>query len=239
MLDLLAQCDSQENAATHGEILFMLGGNLGTLRGDYRVAREFLVLALRNAHVRQDDYLKARCLRKYGDFLRYRGHLRSAHAALTSALALSESGRGTRQRVYALGCLGDLERQRQNYAAAGELFDEAIRLARELYIPGWLGNLHLGLAEIAMARKDFDEAQGLLSQAEAHYRSTGPKHWWGEVQIGLSRSRLMRDTGDNGWSTCVREVQNDAITAGYQRDASFAARLLEGGDRMDNVLMFL
>jgi MarR-like DNA-binding transcriptional regulator SgrR of sgrS sRNA len=43
-------------------------------------------------------------------------------------------GRGTRQRIYILGCLGDLERQRKNHAAASEHFDRAIELARATFI---------------------------------------------------------------------------------------------------------
>ena len=105
MLDLLAQCEGSANVDTYAEILFMLGGNLGTLRGDYIEARNFLVSAIRSARERQDDYLLARCLRKYADFLRNRGHLTRAEAALREAVRLSESGKGTRQRVYALGCL--------------------------------------------------------------------------------------------------------------------------------------
>src|SRR5205823_3841293 len=99
MLDLLSQCEARENPDTYGEILFMLGGNLGALRGDYREARRFLVLAIRCARERQDDYLLARCLRKYGDFLRDCGHLTHAEGALREAVRISESGRGTRQRV--------------------------------------------------------------------------------------------------------------------------------------------
>jgi hypothetical protein len=43
MLELLPQCDP--GSPCYGEILFMLGGNLGALRGDYREARRFLVRA--------------------------------------------------------------------------------------------------------------------------------------------------------------------------------------------------
>jgi tetratricopeptide (TPR) repeat protein len=134
-------------------------------------------------------------LRKYGDFLRNRGHLNFARDVLLEALRLSGRGRGTRQRIYILGCLGDLERQRKNYAAALEHFDRAIELARATFIPGWLGNLHLGLAELALDRNRFDEARISLEQAEAHYRNTHPKHWWGEIQVGLSRCRIMQISG--------------------------------------------
>lgn len=239
MVDLLACCDRIRDHEAYGEVLFMLGGNLGALRGDYRVARQFLVRAARHARQRNDQYLLTRCLRKYGDILRHRGHLQLSKAALVEALRLSARGQGTRQRIYVLGCLGDLERQKQNYSAASEYFETAIELARSTFIPGWLGNLHLGLAEVALDRKLFDDAKVLLEQAEAHYRNTRPRHWWGEIQVGLGRSRLMRVAGESGWSDVARSVYREATTAGYANEATIASTLLSGNPHFRNVLMFL
>jgi tetratricopeptide (TPR) repeat protein len=239
MVDLLACCDRMQDPESYGEILFMLGGNLGTLRGNYDEGRRFLLRAIRHAKQRRDHYILARCLRKYGDFLRNRGHLQLARDALLEALRLSGHGRGTRQRIYILGCLGDLERQKQNYAAAREHLERAIELARATFVPGWLGNLHLGLAEVALDRNRLDDAKILLEQAEAHYRNTHPMHWWGEIQLGLARCRLMRATGSQEWTGLARTVHHEAIAAGYSRDAAFASELLNGQLRPRNVLMFL
>jgi len=239
MIDLLSCCDEVQDPDSYGEILFMLGGNLGTLRGNYEEARRFLTRAIRQARQRKDHYILARCLRKYGDFLRYRGHLQLSKDALLEALRLSGHGRGTRQRIYIHGCLGDLERQKQNYTAASEHFERAIELARSTFIPGWLGNLHLGLAELALDRSRFDDAQILLEQAEAHYRNTHPRHWWGEIQVALVRSRLMRAGGNLDWPELARMAHREATAAGYSRDAAFATALLSGDRNPQNVLMFL
>ena len=138
MGDLLNCCDRTQDPESDGDILFMLGGNLGTLRGNYQEARQFLVRAIAHAKQQRDYYILARSLRKYGDLLRNRGHFNFARDVLLEALRLSGRGRGTRQRIYILGCLGDLERQRKNHAAASEHFDRAIELARATFIPGWL-----------------------------------------------------------------------------------------------------
>jgi tetratricopeptide (TPR) repeat protein len=239
MLDLLGCVDCGGDPECYGEILYMLGGNLGTLKGDYRVARQYLVRCIRHARQRKDHYLLTRCLRKYGDFLRFEGHLELAHRTLTEALRLSARGRGTRQRIYILGCLGDLERQKKNYSAATEYFERAIELGRSTFIPGWLGNLHLGLAEIAIDQSSFYQAKVLLDQAEAHYRNTHPRHWWGDTQVALGRCRFMRSAGDPAWTECAHRVQADAMTSGYSKDAAFAASLLTGVECPRNVLMFL
>lgn len=64
MIDLLACCDPAQDPNSYGEILYMLVGNLGTLRGEYRQARQFLVRAMRHARSRRDHYVLTRCLRK-------------------------------------------------------------------------------------------------------------------------------------------------------------------------------
>jgi hypothetical protein len=79
----------------------------------------------------------------------------------------------------------------------------------------------------------------LLEQAEAHYRNTHPKHWWGEIQVGLSRCRLMRAAGGQEWSELARVVHCEAIEAGYGRDAALANEILNGQLRPRNALMFL
>jgi hypothetical protein len=71
----------------------MLGGNLGTLRGNYEEARKFLVRAIAHAKQQRDYYILTRSLRKYGDFLRNRGHLNFARDVLLEALRLSGRGR--------------------------------------------------------------------------------------------------------------------------------------------------
>jgi len=99
--------------------------------------------------------------------------------------------------------------------------------------------LHLGLAELAFDRNRFDETKILLEQAEAHYRNTHPKHWWGEIQLGLSQCSLMRAAGNREWPELAREVHSEAIAAGYSNDAALASELLNGRLRHRNALMFL
>jgi hypothetical protein len=85
----------------------------------------------------------------------------------------------------------------------------------------------------------FEDAKVLLEQAEAHYKNTHPRHWWGEIQVGFGRCRLMRAAGSQEWSEVARVVHREAIAAGYSRDAAFASELLNGQLRPRNVLMFL
>lgn len=49
----------------------------------------------------------------------------------------------------------------------------------------------------------------------------------------------MRAAGEPCWMERVRAVEREAISAGYTKDAAFAATLLTGDARPRNVLMFL
>jgi tetratricopeptide (TPR) repeat protein len=237
MLELLAQCDPASDS--YGEILFMLGGNLGALRGDYSEARRFLVRALRHAMRRGDSYLLSRCLRKYGDYLRCRGHLQLALATLREARRLAQRGGGTRQRIYVTACLGDLERQRGNFVAARELFEQTLVWAKDAYIPGWIGNVYLGMAELAFAVNDVEQTQILIEQAESQYRNTRPGHFWGEIQIGVLRGRLLRATGRQQWRNVLEETRQRASSVGYRREAGLLQQELECQGGVANALMFL
>jgi tetratricopeptide (TPR) repeat protein len=237
MLELLPQC--HPGSPAYGEILFMLGGNLGALRGDYTEARRFLVRALRHALRRGDEYLLSRCLRKYGDYLRCRGHLQLALEALHEAKRLAQRGRGSRQRIYVTACLGDLQRQRRNFGAARELFEQALAWAKDAYIPGWVGHAYLGLSELAFAANEMERSQILIEQAESHYRRTRPAHLWGEVQVGFLRGRLLRATGRPEWREALEETRQRACDAGYQRDAALLQQAQDCGSFVAGALMFL
>jgi transcriptional regulator with XRE-family HTH domain/tetratricopeptide (TPR) repeat protein len=237
MLELLPQCDP--GSPSYGEILFMLGGNLGALRGNYPEVRRFLVRAIRQALRRGDEYLLSRCLRKYGDYLRCGGHLQLALSALREAKRLAQHGRGTRQRIYVTACLADLERQRNNFGAARELFERALAWAKDAYIPGWVGNAYLGMAELAFAANEVDRAQILIEQAESQYKHTRPGHLWGEVQAGFLRGRLLRATGRQEWREVLEETRRRACAAGYQRDGALLQQALDHGRGVASALMFL
>jgi hypothetical protein len=46
--------------------------------------------------------------------------------------------------------------------------------------------------------------------------------WWGEIQVGLSRCRLMRMSGSQDWAELARTTHAEAIAAGYSEDATLA-----------------
>jgi hypothetical protein len=111
--------------------------------------------------------------------------------------------------------------------------------AKESYIPGWVGHAHLGMAELAFAATELDEAQILVEQAESHYRNTRPGHLWGEIQVGLLRGRLLRATGQQRWQGVLEETHQRASAVGYRRETALIEQVRERSGRVADALMFL
>jgi tetratricopeptide (TPR) repeat protein len=158
---------------------------------------------------------------------------------LREARRLAQRGHGNRQRIYVTACLGDLERQRGNFSAARELFEQTLAWAKENYIPGWIGHAYLGLAELALATDRSEEALVLTEQAESQYRSTRPGHLWGEVRVGSLRGRLLRMAGQAHWRAALEETHRRAAALGYRREAAQLQRALSEENAVAGALMFL
>ena len=111
--------------------------------------------------------------------------------------------------------------------------------AKEAYIPGWVGHAYLGIAELAFASNQMEQAHTLVEQAESQYRNTRPAHVWGEVQVGFLRGRLLRAAGHDRWRDVLENTRRRASAAGYRRDTALLQQALGQGVSTPNALMFL
>jgi tetratricopeptide (TPR) repeat protein len=235
MLGLLKNTDLEKMSAFHGEILVMMGGNLGTLRGNYKEGREYLIKAIRLGESTGDHYLMTRALRKYFDFLRYEGHFKFAKKCWDKAWALSESKQRTRQGIYMLCSYGDMERQQGNFDGASKHLQEALKASEDTYIPGWIGHCHLALAELALDKNDLVAARKELDLAKSFYQVAHQE--WGIMHANAGEVRLMQKEGGE-WEPLLEEITEKAESLGYTKDIEYF-KALASGDKIDNCLMFL
>jgi len=235
MVNLLEHTDLNKMSDFHGEILVMLGGNLGTLRGNYKEARAYLIEAIRLGESSGDHYLMTRALRKYFDFLRYEGHFEFAKKCWDKAWALSESKQRTRQGIYMLCSFGDMERQQGNFADASKHLNVALKASEDTYIPGWIGHCHLALAELALDKSEWETARKELDLAKSFYQVAHQE--WGMMQVKAGEVRLMQKEGGE-WNLLLLEIIEKAELLGYVKDVEYF-KTLASGDKIDNCLMFL
>jgi len=235
MKGLLDHVDRSRFPAFYGEVLVMLGGNLGTLKGNYLEARSYLVKAVRLGEEIRDQYLVTRALRKYFDYLRYAGHFTFAQHCFEKVWQLSESKQRTRQGIYMLCCHGDMKRQLGNLDVAEKEVKEALGAAEETYIPGWIGHCHLALAEIAFEKGDMTGAGKSLALAKSFYEVAHQA--WGMIQVNAGEARLARED----CADCLRLLEKglaEAERLGYFKEAEYLNSLKEGNS-FQHCLMFL
>jgi len=103
-----------------------------------------------------------------------KGELVRARSFVTRALAAA-TGIGDRAiMVQAENVFGHIEHGDGNVAAARDRFTRAVEGFQSLGIPWGAGNALSGLAQVALAAGDGDEAERLLVQAVASLRPAGP-----------------------------------------------------------------
>jgi predicted ATPase/DNA-binding XRE family transcriptional regulator len=118
--------------------------------------------------------VESRALLGAGRMLYTQGELGRARAGLTRALALA-NGVGDMDLVtHAEHILGHVEHAVGNEHAARDCFARSIDGFRALAIPWGTGNALSGLAWVAVATGDLDEAERLLDEATSVLRRSGP-----------------------------------------------------------------
>jgi predicted ATPase/DNA-binding XRE family transcriptional regulator len=102
------------------------------------------------------------------------GKLESARTGLNRALTLARSSGDLDVVAKAEWLFGHLEYALGNYAVARDSFDRSVEGFKTVPIPWGPGNALIGLARVALATGDADEAERLLDDAISMLRRAGP-----------------------------------------------------------------
>ncbi len=112
------------------------------------------------------------------------GELERARVGLTHALALARLAGDTATVVQADWLFGHVEHAAGNLEAAKDRFERSVEGFRSVAIPWGAGVALIGMARVALATGDADEAERLIDQATSMLRQAGP--WF------LSRALYVR-----------------------------------------------
>jgi tetratricopeptide (TPR) repeat protein len=133
-------------------------------------------------------------------------------------------------------CRGDFERQKGEFGNARTWLESALEAAEDAYIPGWIGNAYLGLAELALDEGRLKDANDLLDRARAHFEPTS--NLWGMLHFSIGTARALQIEGKSQWIEIAKIARTQALQAGYQRDATFVNQII-GTAVGKQCLMFL
>ena len=227
----------EKEDSLHIELLFMLGGNLGALGGDFKKSRRILFQAISLAIKLNDVVMLCRIYRKYADFLKERNHFSFAHQAIEKATNIALKHGLERYLIYLMTARADILSSQGQFKEALDVFRMARSRAQIKNMEGWIGHTYLGEAKLHLSENNFDMCRKQLSTADSYYQVTNQA--WGKIQVLILRSMLKKQQNDLSWSDELSTSSRLAEHFNYSYELRVSKCLLAGDVVKNYSLMFL
>ena len=169
-------------------------GSLAGAEGDYRKAERLLRQGLALVEELREDYLKADALRDLGQVALGRGRYADARALLDESVVLSRRLAHPGATVIVLCLHAQAACAGEDWAAAEESLDLALRLARGGTGLASHALVSFGRASLALARGDLDDAAAAAARGLELARASGER--WMIAHATHFSGRLARMQGD-------------------------------------------
>lgn len=239
-LELISHMDSEKTPKDYNEILFLLGGNLGVLSGDFAFASEWLNKAGEFAIKIGDKDFQKRAARKKVDLLCLKGNFEEAMTFVEKFTSLDKEAK-SRYEVYLLGALGETYRQIGDLENAKRAFKKLLDLTKLKGLTGWECHAYLGLANLECESKvpNIDKINRYLESANAIYQRSGLV--WGIVNSGIVRFRAYKkvDCVTEDYLIELMKTKDLATRVEYAYEAKILDDLLVGKTVDNYRLLFL
>src|SRR5689334_6243571 len=131
------------------------------------------------------------------------GDREAARIRTARALALARGAGDMAVVAHAENLLGHIEHATGNIDAASDLFVCSVERFRTLGIPWGAGNALIGMAGVALARRDAHRAERLLDEATSVLRHAGP--WFLNLPLYIRAILAVRREDPDGAIACVRD----------------------------------
>lgn len=195
------------------ELLFLIGGNLGLLFGDWEFSKRWLDKSVAFAEQNGFEDYKKRNARKMADYYCHLGDYSKAEKEINDHIEPSGMITG-RYEAYLVGALANV------YTCIGS-DDEALSCYEQLFkystakgIPGWAAHAQLGLANVYFKLGNVAEANDLAGRAMAIYQKIHQE--WGLI---MSEALL---------AACESRIQSTSIQAACDGAIRHAERMQYG-----------
>lgn len=175
----------------YNELLFLIGGNLGVLLGEWDLAMTWLEKSEGFAQQHDLEVFHKRDMRKIADCLCHDGAYRKAESLILSTLG-PEGKIAGRYDVYLTGALANIYTCIDDDDEALQCYDSILKYATAKGIVGWIAHAQLGIANINFKLSNLKEAVDFAKRAQTIY--TNIKQEWGcimsEALLSACESRL-------------------------------------------------
>lgn len=239
-LELISHMDPDLVPQDYNEILFLLGGNLGVLSGDFAFAAKWLKKAEDFAFKIGDGDFQKRALRKQVDLLCLDGKFDEAIHLMEERASLDREAK-SRYEVYLLGALGETYRQIGAFEKAKRAFEKLLNLTKLKGLTGWECHAYLGLANLACDSENFDynKVNKYLQAANVMYQKSGLV--WGIVNSRIVKCRAYRrvDGVTDDYMAELMEARDIASGVEYTYETKVLDDLIQGRTVDNYRLLFL
>lgn len=175
----------------YNELLFLIGGNLGVLYGDWEASKTWLdkSIAFAEKHSLKDFY--KRNARKLADYYCHLKQYEKAERLLKDNITDNGEING-RYEAYLIGALANVYTCISNDDEAMECYEQVLKYVTDKRITGWMAHANLGIANINFKLGNLKEAIDFAMRAKGVYSRIHQE--WGlimsEALLAACESRM-------------------------------------------------
>lgn len=162
----------------HNELLFLIGGNLGVLHGDWAFCKKWLDKSDSFAKKHRLDDFKKRNARKISDYYCHLGEYERAEQIIKDNLSddIKISGR---YEAYLIGALANIYTCISNDDEAIACYNQLLEYTTAKGIVGWKAHANLGIANVNYKLGNIKEATDFAERAKSIYNNIHQE--WGII----------------------------------------------------------
>lgn len=239
-LEVFTHMDENTSSKDYNEMLFLLGGNLGVLSGDFQFAEEWLSKADAFAAKIGNRDFQSRSARKKADLLCLAGKEKDALDLINEFVTI-DTPLNSRYEIYLLGALAETYRQLNEIDKAVYSFNKLLSVTQLKGLSGWLCHAYLGLAHTIQisTEADYQKVLAYLSQADEIYKRTGQA--WGIINSEIVRFSAMKsiDISSKDFVIEAMEVKKYASDLQYAYEEKALDKIINNGSVDNYRLLFL
>lgn len=205
----------------YNELLFLIGGNLGVLQGDWEFCEEWLKKSESFATCLGLCDFSKRNARKMADCLCHAGEYKEAENLIKKNIPVREEISG-RYEAYLVGALANLYTCMSNDDEALDCYERLLKYTVAKGIVGWTAHAYLGIANINFRLGNIKEAVDFADRARSIYNKIQQE--WGlimteallaacESRVGIAPIRVACDEAIKHahrmqYGSCVSSIED-------------------------------
>lgn len=212
-LAIMYSTEIQKYPEEYNELLFLIGGNLGILSGDFIQADIWLGKSMEYAKTHNLIHFEQRTIRKQVDLLIHDNKEKLALEQINDYLPQG-SALDTRYKIYLTGSKGEAYRKLGELDKAYECYDVVEKKSSEYNLMGWKAHALMAKGIVKMMQSLYSEADNYFLEAETIYKKIQQR--WGIINVNTAKILLDLCKGNGINYSLLEECRQDAVRMGYK-----------------------